>query len=374
MTVDLASLEGSDVGEPYRVLDDDGSVLEGADVPALDDDELLSMYREMRLARQFDERSVQLQRQGRMGTYPPLEGQEAAQVGSAHALAEEDLVIPSFREHGVALVRGKPLARILRYWMGDERGTRPPEGSEDFVTNVPIGTVVPHAVGAAWASEYDGGGGATVCYFGEGATSEGDFHEGMNFAGVFDLPVVFFCNNNQWAISTPRPRQTAAETIAVKARAYGFGGVRVDGMDPLATYAVTKAVVERARDADSDDPRPTLVEAIQYRFGPHTTADDPSRYRDEAEVEQWRELDPLPRMASFLRDSGLLDDEAADAIDAEVRARVDEAVEAAEDTPPPDPDDIFEYVYDRMPATLQDQREELREFLERHPARLASED
>jgi len=362
------------LGDPYRVLDPDGSVVDGAEVPDLDDDELVSMYREMRLARRLDRRAVTLQRGGRMGTYPPLEGEEAAQVGSAYALATDDVVVPSFREHAVAMVRGKPLARILRYWMGDARGSVPPEGSNDFVLNVPVGTVVPHAVGAAWASEYQGGEGATICYFGEGATSEGDFHEAANFAGIFDLPVVFFCNNNQWAISVPLRRQTASETIAVKARAYGFVGVRVDGMDPLATYAVTKAALDRARDASSDDPRPTLIEAVEYRFGAHTTADDPGRYRDEAEVAEWREFDPLPRMAKFLRRRGLLDDETDDAIEAEVVERIDDAIEAAEDVPPPDPEDVFEYVYDRMPAALQDQREELRAFLERHPERRLSEE
>jgi len=366
--VSLPSNAGSPrLGDPYRVLDPDGSVVDGAEVPALDDDELLSMYRDMRLARRFDRRAVTLQRGGRMGTYPPLEGEEAAQVGSAHALATDDVVVPSFREHAVAMVRGKSLARILRYWMGDERGTAPPEGSDDFLPNVPVGTVVPHAVGAAWASEYLGEGGATITYFGEGATSEGDFHEGANFAGVFDLPVVFFCNNNQWAISVPQRGQTASETFAVKARAYGFEGVRVDGMDPLATYAVTKDALERARDADSVDPRPTLIEAVEYRFGAHTTADDPSRYRDEVEVAEWRAFDPLPRMAKFLRGRGLLDDETDDAIEAEVDERIDAAIAAAEDVPPPDPDDVFEYVYDRMPAALRDQREELRAFLERHP-------
>ena len=356
-----------DLGEPYRVLDTDGSVVDGAEVPPLDDDELVSMYREMRLARRFDRQAVTLQRGGRMGTYPPLEGQEAAQVGSARALADDDVVVPSFREHAVAMLRGKPLARVLRYWMGDARGSVPPEGSNDFVPNVPVGTVVPHAVGAAWASSYRGEEGATICYFGEGATSEGDFHEGLNFAGVFDLPVVFFCNNNGWAISVPQTRQTASETIAVKARAYGFPGVRVDGMDPLATYAVTKSALERAGDADSADPRPTLIEALQHRFGAHTTADDPTRYRDEAEVERSRELDPIPRMAAFLRGRGLLDDETDDAIGAEVDERVEEAVEAAEATPPPDPDDLFEFVYDRLPAHLEAQRDEFLAFLERHP-------
>ena len=374
-TVSLPSnADEPDLGEPYRVLDPDGTVVDGADVPDLDDDELVSMYREMRLARRFDQQAVTLQRGGRMGTYPPLEGGEAAQVGSAHALADDDVVVPSFREHAVAMVRGKPLDRTLRYWMGDARGTVPPEGSADFVPNVPVGTVVPHAVGAAWASTYKGEDRAVITYFGEGATSEGDFHEGANFAGVFDLPVVFFCNNNQWAISVPSDRQTASETIAVKARAYGFDGARVDGMDPLATYAVTRAAIERANSADSDEPRPTLIEAVQYRFGAHTTADDPSKYRDEEEVTRWRELDPIPRMAAFLRERGLLDDETDEAIEADVDARIDEAVDEAEAMAAPAPDDLFEYVYAELPAHLDAQRDELRAFLARHGEGAVSED
>ena len=367
-----APADGDDLGDPYRVLDPDGAVVPGAEVPPLSDDELLDIYRQMRLARHLDRRSVNLQRAGRIGTYPPLEGQEAAQVGSAWALSDDDVVVPSYREHAAALVRGYPVERILRFWMGDERGNVPPAGVPDLPRNIPVGSGVPHAAGVAWAKEYMGEAGAVLCYFGDGATSQGDFHEGMNFAGVFDLPAVFFCNNNGWAISVPRERQTAAETLAVKARAYGFPGVRVDGMDPLATYAVTRAALDRARDDESDEPRPTLIEAVQYRFGAHTTADDPSRYRDEAAVERWRERDPIPRMAAFLRERGLLDDETDEAIEAEIETRVQEGVEAAERTPPPDPDDVFEFVYDRMPAALRDQREEFLAFLERHPERRPS--
>jgi len=211
----LAPAPGDDLGEPFQVVDEDGTVRPDVDVPPLEDDELLAMYRELRLARRFDRRALSLQREGRMGTYPPLEGQEAAQVGSAHALSEDDVVVPSFREHGVAMVLGFPPPRVLRYWMGDPRGAVPPDGVNVFTPGIPIGTHIPHAVGAAWAADYRGEDRATICYFGDGATSEGDFHEGMNFAGVFDLPTVFFCNNNGWAISTPRERQTAAETLAV---------------------------------------------------------------------------------------------------------------------------------------------------------------
>jgi pyruvate dehydrogenase E1 component alpha subunit len=251
--------------DPVRVLDEDGAVV--GDVPDLDESELVEIYRYMRLARHFDGRAVSLQRQGRMGTYPPLSGQEGAQVGSAAALAEQDWIVPSYREHGAAFVRGLPPRQTLLYWMGHEEGNAPPEGINAFPVAVPIASQVPQATGASWAAKLRDTDEVFCCYFGDGATSEGDFHEGVNFAGVFDTPTVFFCNNNQWAISVPRERQTRSATLAQKAEAYGIDGVQVDGMDPLAVYRVTAAAVEKARDADADRPRPTLIEAVQYRFG-----------------------------------------------------------------------------------------------------------
>jgi len=360
------SLLQRDPGNRVQILDEEGHVLQGASVPEIDDDTLVGIYRKMRLARHFDERAVSLQRQGRMGTYPPLSGQEAAQVASGYALDEDDWVFPSYREHGVGLVRGLSIKQTLLYWMGDERGNALDPDLHFFTVAVPIGTQIPHATGAAWASKLKGEDRAFIVYFGDGATSEGDFHEGLNFAGVFDVPAVYFCNNNQWAISVPREHQTASETLAQKADAYGFDGIQVDGMDPLAVYGVTREAIKKAKNPGPNDRRPTLIEAVQYRFGAHTTADDPSIYRSEDEVEEWKRRDPIPRLETFLRERGLLDDERIDAIADEVREHVADAIEAAESEIRPAPESMFEHVTGTPDWRREEQEAYLRRLREQY--------
>ena len=357
MGVPMTDLLHRDPDDRVQILEDDGSVRDGAEVPDLADEELVEMYRYMKLARHFDQRAVSLQRQGRMGTYPPLSGQEAAQIGSTFALDDEDWMIPSYREHGAALVKGLSLKQTLLYWMGNEQGNVAPESANIFTVSVPIATQIPHAVGLSWAAKLKGDESAFMVHFGDGATSEGDFHEGMNFAGVFDTPTVFFCNNNQWAISVPRERQTAAETLAQKAEAYGFDGIQVDGMDPLAVYQVARAAVRKAKDPDPGGPRPTMIEAIQYRFGAHTTADDPSVYRDEAEVERWKQKDPIPRLETFLLETGRLDDGRVQDIQDDIEEEVADAIDAAESETRPEPEAMFEHTLAESTPRQQDQRE-----------------
>ncbi|MEF8812923.1 MAG: thiamine pyrophosphate-dependent dehydrogenase E1 component subunit alpha [Halovenus sp.] len=368
--MDDGSLPGED--GLVQVLDVDGTVRAGATVPDIPDEQLVTIYEDMRFARHLDERATTLHRQGRIGTYPPLAGQEAAQVASTHALADDDWLCYQYREHGAVIAREFSHEYLL-YWMGHEIGNEWLGDRHIFPLNISIASQIPHATGMAWAASLRGDDAAVVCHFGDGATSEGDFHEGLNFAGVFDVPAIFFCNNNQYAISIGRERQTASATVAAKAGAYGFRGVRVDGMDPLAVYAVTEAARERATAPDPEPPdptvgraaRPTLVEAVMYRLGAHTTVDDPGAYRDEAEVERWRAYDPLDRMESFLRERGLLDDERLSAMDTRIEENVATLIDEAESYEP-DPVQMFANAYADQPPRLREQQAAFEALRERH--------
>jgi pyruvate dehydrogenase E1 component alpha subunit len=347
-----------DEADFVRTLDPEGRVV--GDVPDLSDDRLLAMYRDMKLTRHFDERAVSLQRQGRVGTYAPAIGQEASQVGSTHALCGDDWIVYQYREHGAVVARGLT-PDYLVYWMGHEHGNASLVDRHIAPLNITIADQIPHAVGMAWGAKLKGDDTVVVCHFGDGATSEGDFHEAANFAGVFETPCVLFCNNNGWAISQPAERQTASETFVEKADAYGIEGVRVDGMDPLATYRVTREAVERARRGDG----PTLVEAVQYRFGAHTTADDPTAYRDEGEVERWRERDPVDRYEAFLRDRGVVDDTVVAEIESEARETVAEIIEEAESFVP-DPTAMFDDAFAEATPGIEEQRAAFERQIEEH--------
>jgi len=355
-----------DHGE-VRVLSPDGSVLSDASVPDLSDAELVTLYEAIVEARHFDERAVSWQRQGRLATYAPMSGQEAGQVASTLAAAADDWIFPTYREHAVRRVAGFELADVLCGLLGVELPAGTTDGGPTvFPETIPIATHLPHATGAAMAADYRDEAAVAFAHFGDGATSEGDFHEALNFAGVFDAPAVFLCHNNQWAISVPRERQTASATLAEKASAYGFDGIRVDGMDPLAVYQVTRYAREKALETDSEDLRPTLIESVEYRYGAHTTADDPGVYRDDAAVDYWRERDPLDRLETFLRETGRLDDERVAAVEDRVEHRVSEAIAAVESESPPDPDAIFDHVSAGESPRREAQREYLRRLRERH--------
>ncbi|SFS63203.1 pyruvate dehydrogenase E1 component alpha subunit [Marininema halotolerans] len=322
---------------------------------SLSEDQKLSFYHWMAMVRHFDRRSVILQRQGRIGTYAPLEGQEAAQVGSALALSQEDWIFPSYREHGVAMVAGLPLTHILLYWMGRVEGNRTPKGVRVLPPYVPIATQLPQAMGASWAAKLKKEQSVAIAYFGDGATSEGDFHEALNFAGVFKLPAIFFCQNNGYAISVPFSRQSAVPTVAERAAAYGLKGIRVDGNDVLATYQATREAVRRARAGEGS----TLIEAVTYRKGSHTTADDATRYREKEEVEEWvQKKDPLSRYERLLTAEGLLDEAERIAWEKHCREHIDQAVQEAEEMLAPPPTHLFDHVFADMPVTLHRQRNE----------------
>lgn len=349
-----------------QVLDEEGQLI-GRE-PALTDKALLELYSYMTLVRLLDTRLMNLQRQGRIGFYGVATGEEAAAIGSGYALKPEDWVFPALRQGGVALMRGMPLSVYIAQCYGNaldvQKGRQMPchyaYKRANFVAwSSCIGTQLPHAVGAAWAAKFKGDPLVVMAYLGDGATSEGDFHVAMNFAGVFKVPVVFFCQNNQWAISVPFTRQTASESIAIKAQAYGFEGVRVDGNDVLAVYEVTQKAVEKARGGGG----PTLIEAVTYRLGGHSSSDDPTRYRDPREVEAWQRRDPIARFRKYLETRGLWDEKKEIQLQEKLNAEISRAIQEAEAAPPPPLGTLIEDVYAEPPPRLRKQLEEVKRFL-----------
>lgn len=351
-------------GEPVTAMRPEGRV-DAATDPRFDRDALRKIYRFMLLARVLDDRLIRLQRQGRIGFHIGSLGEEAAIVGSAAGLRPDDWLWPCYREYAAALYRGMPLQAYVDNMFGNAgdpvKGRQMPDHWTGRPWNVgsvssPVGTQIPQAAGMAWAAKLMGHDRTVLVYFGEGATSEGDFHVGLNFAGVYKAPCIFFCRNNEWSISVPSARQTGSETFAQKAVAYGIRGVQVDGNDPLAVAWVVQDAIERGRRGEG----PTLVEALTYRLGAHSTSDDPRGYRKESEVEPWKAKDPVPRFRAWLESRGdWTEAEEKDEV-AQIDAALKDAIATAEKTPAPELESLFEEVYGKLPWNLVEQLDEAR--------------
>jgi 2-oxoisovalerate dehydrogenase E1 component alpha subunit len=345
-------------GGPIRVIPLDGEPEPDPASLGLGEADLRELYRLMALTRRADLESTALQRQGELAVYPPLIGQEAAQIGSAFALSRTDWIFPSYRELGAAIVRGVDLVKYLHFYRATWHGGTYDANEHRFgYVSVPVASQIPHAVGYAMGARLDGRDLCALVYFGDGATSEGDFHEGCNFAAVFRAPVVFFCQNNQWAISVPLASQTVAP-IWQKAQAYGFPGVQVDGNDVLAVFRATREAAARARETGT----PTLIEAVTYRLGPHSTADDASKYRPNEEVERWRALDPLDRYRDWLERSGVADQPFLAEVESEAKEFAATLREGVIASAPRPPSELFRWVFADVPQHLARQRDEARRF------------
>jgi pyruvate dehydrogenase E1 component alpha subunit len=334
----------SEEHELRRVIDED------REIDGLGPDDLLGIYRSLILLRTYDERSVVYHRQGRIGTYAIFWNHEAMQAGSVHALAEEDWIFPSYRESAIGLLRGLPASTVLHWWRGHPAGWWNPAEYRVASICVPIATHVPHAAGLAWGEKLKGTATCAIAYFGDGATSEGSFHEGANFAAVLQAPLILLCNNNQWAISTPLEAQTRAETLADKAVGYGMPGVRVDGGDVLAVYEATREAVDRARGGGG----PTFIESVTYRAAPHATADDPRAYIDLDRVEAEKRNECVGRYDAYLRRLGVLDDATAEQIKNEALETMRAGIAEAEAEPEPDPELVFDNAYVLPPPNLRE--------------------
>lgn len=351
----------------FTVLREDDTA-DPALMPAISDEDLRALYRTMVQTRVFDQRMFTLQRQGRLGFYMPSTGEEAATVGSSYALKPEDWMFPCYREQGAYLWRGATVQEMVHQCYGNvldyTKGRQMPVHYSFRHLNIvsissPLAVQLPHAVGTAWAAKLRRDPIITMVYFGEGSSSEGDFHVAMNFAGVYKTPCIFFMRNNGWAISTPREVQTASENFAMKATAYGFEGVLVDGNDILAVIAATQKAADKARNGGG----PTLIEAVTYRVGSHSTSDDPSAYRKEEDVKVWEAKDPIARFQRFLAKKGLWTPEWEAEMQEQFKAEVLKAIDVAEKTPAPAPETIFEDVFSDKPWFLVEQEAELMDSL-----------
>jgi pyruvate dehydrogenase E1 component alpha subunit len=347
--------ENATMTERRSILKPDGTLVKGT-APSMDEEFLLDALRHMLLSRIYDEKVIGLQRQGRFGVFSPGTGQEAAIVGSSMALdPERDWIVPQYRELVAVVRHGYPLERITATYMGKTtEATRIPEGVNVLPTQVALAAQMPHATGLAWGLKLQGKDSVVMAYIGEGGSSEGDFHEALNLAGVQRVPVVFFMQNNQWAISTPRRKQSAAESFSLRAQGYGFPGVEVDGNDVFAVYEAAIAAVKRARSGEG----PTLIEAVTYRMGFHNTTDNPSRYEDPKEHEEAARRDPIDRVIKYLAAAGLWNEDRDRAMRDEVHAEVERAIEWAVAQPGVTPEILFDNVYAQVPSRVEHQRAE----------------
>jgi 2-oxoisovalerate dehydrogenase E1 component alpha subunit len=353
--------------DPIRFLSPEGRLDGAAPQSALAPELLLKLYRAMARTRAYDGKAIALQRTGKLGTFASALGQEAIGVGVGAAMRAEDMLAPSYRDHGAQLLRGMTMVENLVYWGGDERGSDYAVPRHDFPICVPVGTQVAHATGAAYAFKLRGEKRVAVAILGDGGTSTGDFYSALNMAGVWGVPLVVVVNNNQWAISTPCRLETVAPTIAHKAIAAGVEGIRVDGNDAIAMHHVASRAIERARDGGG----PTLIEALSYRLGDHTTADDASRYRDPEIVQREAAREPISRLRAFLIRRGLWSEEAEVKLARETAEEVERAVETYLATPPQDVSAMFDHLFAELPAAMRPQREEARRFASSNGARHA---
>ena len=342
-----------------QVIDPEGSVVDEESVKKISKEDMHKMYRFMVFTRLWNSKALSLQRQGRMGTLASVRGQEASNVGMGFGLGPKDWYCPSFREYGTMFVRGVNPAEFYRFWGGDERGARLPDDCRMLPVCITVGSHLCHAVGIAWGAKIRGEQIAVLSSSGDGSTSQGDFHESLNFAGVFRLPVVFAIQNNHWAISVPFEKQTASETIAQKAHAYGIEGIRVDGNDVFAVYLTVKNLLDRAR----SEFKPALVELVTYRMDDHTTADDASRYRTEEMLAPWREKDPIDRIRKYLTAQQGWSEKDEEDLVAKCTSEVEQAVQDYEGFPHPEPTDIFNHMYEKMPWNLKEQKDEVIRYL-----------
>jgi len=345
--------------EPVQMVDAEGIVLDENAVAAIPDELIHNMYRLMVFTRLWNAKALSLQRQGRMGTLASVRGQEAANVGMGLALAPGDWFCPAFREYGAQFARGVRPQELYVYWGGDERGMKPPEGSRVLPICITVGSHLCHAAGIAYAAKVGGEKIAVLSSSGDGSTSQGDFHESLNFAAVYKIPVVFAIQNNHWAISVPVERQTATRTLAEKACAYGIDGYGVDGNDVVAVYLTVKRLLDEAR----FEFKPSLVELVTYRLDDHTTSDDATRYRPEEMVAPWRARDPIDRTRKYLMAKRGWDERQEADLIAQCTEEVEQMVREYEATPPPNPADMFNYQYFEEPWHLKEQREEVLRLL-----------